>query len=213
MSVLMRAPRECGSWFWEIDGAGDGLGPALEKAARAAEVLGKSVLLKPLRIEYDWYVSGRGGIAVKTTLGLRRSLDDPELPALIRQTRPSGFPEAEVSSVRVLGSGVWFDATGSPRWEPGLVDLEVSPEGTDVTVEVSVHHDIWKFYDFFGLPHPELRDKNAPRLADALRHMEKAFGLPAETGEPTYFGVAEGYGIATPDASKDGKGPDLTDKF
>jgi hypothetical protein len=36
MAVLMRAPRECGSWFWNLDGVApdiiDGRGPNLTDA-------------------------------------------------------------------------------------------------------------------------------------------------------------------------------------
>jgi hypothetical protein len=53
-------------------------------------------------------------------------------------------------------------------------------------------------------------EHNAPRLAAALRRLDDVLGVAAEPGEPTYFGVAEGYGIKAPDII-DGLGPDLTD--
>ncbi|MDX2908665.1 hypothetical protein [Streptomyces griseiscabiei] len=51
---------------------------------------------------------------------------------------------------------------------------------------------------------------NAPRLSAALRSLDTFLGVPAEPGDPTYFGSAEGHGIKRPDVI-DGRGPDLTD--
>lgn len=54
---------------------------------------------------------------------------------------------------------------------------------------------------------------SAPRLADALRAIESALGMEAETGEATYFGSAVGYSVSTPDPDDDGMGSNLTRKL
>ncbi|WP_234348090.1 hypothetical protein [Streptomyces specialis] len=213
MAILMRAPRECGSWLWELGETDGGLTAALGAVARVVDVLRRHSLLDPHALEHGWYIPGRGGLGLSTRLGLTTALDDPGLVDQVFRARPSGFPTAEISGVRVLGSGVWFDVQGRPHREPGLVDVEVTPDAIDLAIEVTVHHDIWKYFDFSGRPHPDVQRRNAPRLALALQDIEKTLAVKAVPGEPTYFGVAEGYGIATPDASDDGYGPDLTDKL
>ncbi|MEU2564292.1 hypothetical protein ABZ626_33925 [Streptomyces longispororuber] len=75
---------------------------------------------------------------------------------------------------------------------------------------VSVHHDIWCWFDFSGRPHPEVQSMNAPRLTQPLREVCTTLGMEAEAGEPTYFGHAVDFGISTPDADDNGLGPDLT---
>ncbi|MEV4433432.1 hypothetical protein [Streptomyces sp. NPDC049585] len=214
MSRLIRAPRECGSWWWEFDDVAiPGLEATLATAARMVEVLENHGLLKAQKLEYGWYVEGVGGIGLTTTLPLTVPLGDPALAERIRQSRPVGFPEAQVADIRVLGVGTWIDAQGRERREQGLVDLEMTPDPDSIAAELTVHHDIWKLFDFSGRPHPELQQRNAPRLAAALQELDAVLGEAATPGEATYFGVAEGYGIATPDLSSDGLGPDLTDKL
>ncbi|GGO89368.1 hypothetical protein GCM10012280_32340 [Wenjunlia tyrosinilytica] len=214
MSTLMRAPRECGSWSWDLDGiASPGLASALAVAARMAEVLAKHSLLVPSTIEYGWYIPGGGGIGITTTLCLSTQLGDPELVDGVLQSRPVGFQTAEVDDIRVLGSGLWVDADGQQHRESGLLELEVSPVPIGLTAEVAVFHDIWTWYDFSGRPHPEVQRRNAPRLAAALRALDSLLGTKAEPGEPTYFGAAEGYGVQAAEPSADGSGPDLTDRL
>jgi hypothetical protein len=94
--------------------------------------------------------------------------------------------------------------------ERDLVVLAVSPDSRHLWAEVAVFHDVWGYFDFAGTPHPDVQERNAPRLAAALRALDSLLGVVAEQGDPTYFGRAEGYGVETPDAI-DGRGPDLTD--
>ena len=124
--------------------------------------------------------------------------------------RPAGFAEAEAGDILVSGSGIWLDADGKPRHEHRLVALTVSPESLGLSAEVAVFHDIWGQFDYRGLPHPEIHQRNAPRLAAALQALDALLGVAAEPGEPTYFGTADGYGIKVPDVIG-GRGPDLTD--
>ncbi|OKI85074.1 hypothetical protein AMK11_21800 [Streptomyces sp. CB02414] len=210
----MRAPRECGSWFWDLEEvAAPGLESALATAATMAEVLRKRELLTPHSLEYGWYVLDAGGIGVTTRLSLTVPLGDELLPERVVNTRPSGFPNAEVDDLHVIGAGSWIDANGMARREPRLIELSVSPAPVGLSAEVLVHHDIWAWFDFAGRPHPQIYQHNAPRLADALEELNAVLGVRAEPGEATYFGSATDLGIATADALDDGTGPNVTDKL
>ncbi|MFI9308353.1 hypothetical protein [Streptomyces triculaminicus] len=214
MSTLMRAPRECGSWFWDLEDVSQpGLDSALAVAHRMAEVLERHGLLTPHRLEYSWYVLDSGGIDVTTTLALTVPLGDSHVSERVLQSRPCGFPDAEVDDIHVVGPGTWIDAKGESRREPRLVDLSVSPAPVSLTAELAVHHDIWGWFDFAGKPHPDVYQRNAPRLKAALQELNSILGVDAEPGEATHFGFASDLGIGTPDAYEDGSGPDLTYKL
>lgn len=207
-----RAPRESASWTWDMgDVEPPGLKSALAVAARMSQVLRKhGLLLPPLGLEWDWFVYGRGGMGITTRLSSLRSLDDPELPAHILAARPVDFPDAQVGSILVVGTGTWIDATGDRHQEHRLVELTVAPDAPGIWAELAVFHDIWGPFDFRGLPHPDVEKQNAPRLAAALQSLDALLGVAAEPGDPTYFGSAEGHGIKPPEVI-DGRGPDLTD--
>lgn len=212
MSILMRAPKECGSWKWDLeDVAEQGLEPALSVAARMSVVLRKHGLLEPDSLEWTWFQIGKGGLGIYSRLSLvSRSLDEPTLAEEMRACRPSGHPKAEMGAVTVFGRGEWIDADGNPRKEYRLVELMVSPGNLGPYAELSVYHDVWSECDFRGRPHPVVYANNAPRLAAALQELDGLLGVEAEPGERTYFGVAEGYGLEAPELV-DGLGPDLTD--
>ncbi|MFE6739137.1 hypothetical protein [Streptomyces tubercidicus] len=212
MPTLMRAPRECGSWFWDLeDVTAPGLESALETAARMCALLQANELLEPVSLEWSWFEVGKGGLGIHNRLDIvGRSLDDAEIAEQVRACQPIGHPSAEMSEITVVGSGVWLDAEGIRHREPGLVELSISPDLIGPSAELSVYHDVWGLCDFRGRPHPTLHAHNAPRLAAALRSLDDLLGVAAEPGEPTYFGVAEGHGIKAPDII-DGLGPDLTD--
>ncbi|GHE54669.1 hypothetical protein GCM10018785_25110 [Streptomyces longispororuber] len=212
MAALLRAPKECGSWFWGLEEvAAPGLEWALATAARMAGVLERFELLSPVRLEYDWYVFGEGFTGVTSTVALTTSLADPDLADRLRGTRPVAFPTADIDDVHVVGAGAWFDATGGRRRESRLIELSVSPLPIGLSAELCVHHDIWNWFDFSGHPHPEIYNANAPRLALALAELNSLLGVVAEPGEPTCFGAATHDGVAIPEADEDGLGPDLTD--
>ncbi|MGW0556027.1 hypothetical protein ACWDZ6_17755 [Streptomyces sp. NPDC002926] len=212
MSTLMRAPQECASWVWELDEfATPGLESALMTAARMSAVLREHGLLEPGSLEWDWFVFGVGGLGLHTRLSLAGGpIDDAHLAQRVLQCRPVGFPDAQVSDILVSGSGTWVDAEGKHHREQRLVELTVSPDSIGLSAEVSVFHDIWGEFDFRGHPHPDVRKRNAPRLAAALQSLDSLLGVAAEPGEATYFGCAEGHAIQVPDVL-DGRGPDLSD--
>lgn len=215
MSMLMRAPQPCGSWFWDLSEVEEpGLVSALKIAARMVDVLRGYDLLDPVMLEYRWYVLGAGSTGVTSGLLIPTTpLNDPKLPEKVLASRPNGFPDAEVGDLEVIGSGLWITSEGGSRKESRLIDLSVSPDPFGPSAEVAVHHDIWCWFDFSGRPHPEVYNQNAPRLAKALEDLTSVLGVAPEAGEPTYFGHAHGYGISTPDSCDDGLGPDLTDKL
>ncbi|GLX18836.1 hypothetical protein [Streptomyces lavendulae] len=212
MSILMRAPRESGSWFWDLyDVSESGLEPALATAARMTAVLSAHGLLEPQALEWSWFEVGKGGLGIDSSLSLiSRSLSDEKLGDEIRGCRPVGHPGAEMTGFVVVGSGTWYNAEGDARKEERLVELRVSPDSIGPSATLSVHHDVWATCDFYGNPHPEVHARNAPRLATALRELDALLGVDAEPGEPTYFGMAKAYGLEDAELI-DGRGPDLTD--
>lgn len=212
MAALTRSPKECGSWFWDLDDVVEpGLESALRTAGRMSAVLQKHALLEPAALEWNWFQVGKGGLGIHSRLDLvRRPLDDPELPDELRACRPVGHPQAKMGGILVLGSGAWFDADGTRHNDYRLVELMVSPDEIGPSAELSVYHDVWGLCDFRGEPHPAIHAANAPRLASALQELVHVLGVEAEPGEPTYYGRAEGYALKAPDII-DGRGPDLTD--
>ncbi|MDG9721109.1 hypothetical protein [Streptomyces sp. DH24] len=213
MSILMRAPRECASWFWDLeDYAPPGLRSALVAAARMAEVLRKHDLLEPRSLEWSWFIPGLGGAPASTRLHLLGAIDDEQVFQRVQGMRPVGYHEAVPGDILVVGNGVWLDGEGVPRREYQLVELSVSPEELGLSAEVAVHHDVWGPFDFRGEPHPEVYRQNAPRLAAALRELEAVLGVEAEPGQPTNFGRAVGYGVDEP-VVVDGRGPDFVDQL
>ncbi|MFD9629394.1 hypothetical protein [Streptomyces violascens] len=213
MSTLMRAPKECGSWYWDLEeSVPPGLGSALAVAAGVTNVLKRFDLMDPVKLEYAWYVLNVGPTGVRSTLFTSQPLDDPDLPRKVLGSRPVAFPDAEVGDLHIGGAGTWFDAAGKGRRE-WLVELSVSPSPFGVSVNLAVHHDIWSLLDFSGRPHPDVYQRNAPRLADALREITTLLSVSPEVGEPTYFGHAVEFGIYTSEAEEDGLGIDLTDRL
>ncbi|MFD9421523.1 MULTISPECIES: hypothetical protein [unclassified Streptomyces] len=214
MSLLMRAPRTCGSWFWDLDDVtAPGLKAALETAAHMTAVLRRYELLEPTSLEWSWFEVGKGGLGIHSRLDiLGLSLNDAAIAEQTRACRPTGHPNAEMSEILIVGSGTWFDKEGDPHREPRLVELTVSPDSIGPSAELSVHHDVWGAYDFRGVPHASVYMNNAPRLSAALRDLDGMLGITAEPGEATYFGVAEGHGLKSPDVIG-GLGPNLTDSL
>ncbi|MFD7497958.1 hypothetical protein ACFV8T_37390 [Streptomyces sp. NPDC059832] len=218
MSTLMRAPKHCGSWYWDLEEStptgpeSELIAATLIKASQFIEVLSSHDLLTATKIEYNWYAPNCGWTGLLSSLSIPETpLHTPDLPERVLGSRPTAYPNAYIREFYVTGSGTWFDSKGNPRKEFGLVNLSLSPFSIGISAEVAVHHDIWSWFDFSGRPHPEVYNRNAPRLANALREITSVLGVEPDPGEPTYFGHAVGFGVSTPDADDDGLGPNLTD--
>ncbi|WP_307835499.1 hypothetical protein [Streptomyces adelaidensis] len=153
---------------------------------------------------------GGGSTGLATRMSLQGPIDGREVPPRVERSRPVGFPDAQLGSILVMGSGTWIDVAGEKHREHRLVELTVAPDALGIWAELAVFHDIWGPFDFRGVPHPDVEKRNAPRLTAALKSLDALLGVPAEPGDPTYFGSAEGHGIKAPDVI-DGRGPDLTD--
>ncbi|MFE2527235.1 hypothetical protein ACFXEL_23635 [Streptomyces sp. NPDC059382] len=209
--MLMRAPKESGSWTWDLDDVAEpGLESMLVIAGRMSALLEKYDLLAPASLEWDWFEAGKGTLSVSSRLNIgARSLGDPALGDGLRACRPTGHPQAEIGGFLVLGSGAWFDADGARHTEHRLVELELTSNQMGTWAELSVFHDVWGQCDFRGEPQPIIHATNAPRLVSALQELDHVLGVAAEPGEPTFYGRAEGYGLGAPDII-DGLGPDVT---
>lgn len=111
MPTLMPAPEECASWEWELDGfAPPGLESALRTAALMSAVLREHELFGPSSLEWNWFVYGVGGIGIATRLSVMGRLDEADPAQPIQQSRPVGFPDAEVGAIVLSGTGKWIDA-------------------------------------------------------------------------------------------------------
>lgn len=138
-------------------------------------------------------IPGKGGTGIVTSFSLSdHPLDSPETVERILSSRPVGCPDAAVDWIELLGPGIWIDAEGRRRRESHLVELEVYTNPIAARVRLSVHHDVWVYYDFFGNPHPEVYRANAPRLEAALRELEDVLGVESCPGEHTLFGTPNG---------------------
>ncbi|MFJ6779870.1 hypothetical protein [Streptomyces yangpuensis] len=113
--MLMRAPRESGSWTWILDDVtGPGLEFALNAAARMSAVLEKHDLLELHSIEWSWRHAARRGLAGDSCLSVSPSeIARPAWPERLR----SLHPQARISSILLLGSGAWVDADGERHRE------------------------------------------------------------------------------------------------
>ncbi|MFD3686447.1 hypothetical protein ACFWTE_16670 [Nocardiopsis sp. NPDC058631] len=216
MSNLLRAPSEVGSWLWYVEAPENpDISDSLVVVARVASVLEKHDLLKSDVIEICWSEYGKGKIGIWTKAAPGIPFADPRYATFVQQGRPSGFPKAHAAHIETVSTGAWIDASGKRHQELQLVNLMVSPDPNEIQVEISVHHDIWSWYNFSGHPHPEIYDQNAPRLAAALEEVETMLEAETENGEGTYFGTSEGFWIKRPDPEDlvDGLAMDATDRL
>ncbi|GAA1450790.1 hypothetical protein [Nocardiopsis tropica] len=215
MGVLFRAPVEVGSWSWDIDFQGwPGVGDLLACLNETVPVLEGEELLRVSVISVRWREKG-GGEGVKITYPVGSVVNESGALEPFHIELPSGLSDPMVSTIDLIGNGVWFDEDGERHEADQLVVVFVTSVPGAIGFELQVHHDIWSTYAFDGTPHPTIREKNAPRLARAIEGIEEVFRIEAEPGEPTYFGTSDRYGVRDPQPEEifDGRGPDKTDQF
>ena len=197
--TLLRAPRATGSWTWWP--AERAAGP-VEQAATAGRLTAITVrhgLLRPTRVACRWELDGRAVPGAWAQTGVAGTVEPADLIAGLAAARPEHLPErARIGELVITGTGTWFGETGAPRTEAGLLELTVETAMDDPSVGIEVFHDIWMSHDFHGRPHPGLRARNAPRLAELLADIGTALDAEAEPGEATSFGHAVDLGVENP---------------
>ncbi len=214
MSLLMRSPKATATWTWvvEHDEGSDGLEVGCTTAVSVAKALRGCDLLYLDCVDVDWFQYGAGHTGYRSRILHCSDVTAGALADKVREARPMGRPEAYPESLLLIGPGNWITPEGRKRGEPELLGVSIDVATEDTMVELSVYHDIWAENDFFGRPHPEVHDRNAPRLRKVLTDLEALLG-ETEIGEPTYFGTAIDDGVAAPRGGSVGGGLDVTDRL
>lgn len=213
MTQLLSASRDIASWDWYVDNENSqGLGKASGMVLSVSEILTRHSLLELDEVRVSWHKFGHGSIGFRSLVSLNGAgdLSAGVLADRITASQPVGCPEAYVGQIDLLGSGFWINSSGEMKLENRLVDVSLLIDPVDISVALSVRHDIWMWFDFSGIPHSEVYHNNAPRLSAALREIEEALETEIIPGDATYFAEPEGYGIATPDANLLGLGRNET---
>lgn len=196
MTTLLRAPRDCGSWMWFPEHVSPGLLNQYALAARVVEITTRHGLLFSPRVTSDWRVNGVVVNRALSTVQADGPLDDPAVLAAVTAARPEGLaPDAEPGTIQLAGPGTWLDAHGAAHEEDTLVRIDVHMVAADGWLNMDVFHDIWMPYDFAARPHPEVFQRNAPRLAATITEISALLGSEAEPGEHTYFGHSVALGV------------------
>jgi hypothetical protein len=211
---LFRAPIEVGSWSWDIDFQGwPKVDDLLSCLGETVPVLEEEELLRVSDVSVRW--RGKGGEGVKINYPVGSVVNESGALEPVHVELPSGISDPVVSTIDLIGPGVWFHEDGGRHETNQLVVVFVTSAPGAIGFVLQVHHDIWSSYAFDGTPHSTIREKNAPRLARAIEGIEEVFRIEAEPGEPTYFGTSDRYGVRDPRPEEifDGRGPDKTEQF
>ncbi len=97
-------------------------------------------------------------------------------------------------SADVACTGTVAGVEGETRQE-NLFRLGAHAAADFVSVEMTTSTDVWMPYDLKGRPQPAVHQANAPRLAAALRDLEKALESETEPDDPTHFGKPTETGV------------------
>lgn len=213
MTRLMSTSGHTAYWSWEIDSESDqNINIASELALSTSEILRSRNLMNLSEVRVRWHRAGQGYFGYKSLINVfeGETVDAQELTDRILASQPMKYPDAEPGLLGLSGPGVWIDSDGEERKDHGLIDISFFITPWDIDVTLGVRHDIWSWFDFSGIPHPEIYQKNAPRLTSVIKEMEELLGIETTPGEPTYFATPERYGIARTEANEDGTGFDST---
>lgn len=207
MSLLLSAPEPVGQWTWDIDAeSDDNLERGVHLIPPIARVLRSHGLLDLSRVQVSWHTHGQGATRFSSLVSVYKENQEPSenLLHLIMESRPSVLPNSYPGRITLLGSGTWIDADGRERIEERLALVTLLTDTFWVHLTLEVQHDIWAWFDFSGTPHPEIYQKNAPRLSSALQEIEEIMGVETEPGNATFFGTSEKYGVKTPKTKQEG---------
>ncbi|MDA0563780.1 hypothetical protein LG943_05480 [Streptomonospora sp. S1-112] len=212
MVLLYRSDAPVASWTWEVGAPGGGPG-GLDLGARvavtAADVLEKTELLHLRAVEVSWAAPDGTEAPFRTRVSSSQPFTAENLAQRIRDARPAGDPDLPPAALALIGAGRWFAPGGDSRTDPALLTGTVRLGPSAAYLELAAHHDIWAEHDFFGTPHPEIHELNAPRLSAGLRAVEQALGSPGTPGGPTFFGTPFNHGVRS-HVAEDGTGVDVS---
>ncbi|MFE6307463.1 hypothetical protein [Nocardiopsis sp. NPDC057823] len=211
----MRAPVPVASWSWTLEGpeGTDGLTAGAPAVLKVSDILQAHDLLYLQKIEVDWFEFGIGNTGFRSTILHCQDMTTEKLKEKTLESQPRSRPNSYPETLRIIGPGNWITPEGKKRGEPELLVASIDIATEDTQVEVSVYHDIWASNDFFGNPHHETYNANAPRLERALENIEKILGVEAEAGDPTYFGTSLRHGVESPRGGVSKSGLDVTDRL
>lgn len=211
MSLLLSSPWPSASWRWEAEFQEDvGVETAAATALTLAALLQDHELLQLQQVEVYWYVPKKRILRSSSLITLKTGVETPigDLLQDISASRPSGYPDAFAGRLVLSGPGKWIDAQGHKHTEQQLSTAILSLHAEEIGVTLVVRHDIWSYYDFSGIPHPEIHARNAPRLTALLKAMEATLETDTIEGEPTHFAEPDENGIKIEEPDEYGRGHD-----
>ncbi|MDA0563779.1 hypothetical protein LG943_05475 [Streptomonospora sp. S1-112] len=200
MSALMSVRSPIATWTWLLDHDvdADGLDVGAPIALTVADTLEKSGLLVLDHVDVEWHSLTTGLVRSRTRIRAPFRETPEEFAADIWKSRPAGHPDAIPSYLHMRGRGYWVTPADTLREEPDICSATLAVYDSATMLSVGVHHDIWSPRDFRGRPHPEVSERNAPRLEKALRDLETALGARLDADEPdeaTAYAEPCGYGV------------------
>ncbi|MBV2362285.1 hypothetical protein [Streptomonospora nanhaiensis] len=201
MSSLMSVRSPIATWTWLLDHDvdADGLDVGAPIALTVADTLEKAGLLVLDHVDVEWHSGATGPIWPRTRIRNPFRETPEAFSSDIRKSRPSGHPDAIPSHLHLRGRGYWATPSDTLREEPDICSATLTVYDSATLLTVGVHHDIWSLSDFLGRPHPDVHERNAPRLEKALRDLETALSTPLdadEPDEPTKYAEPVGYGVS-----------------
>lgn len=211
MTRLLRSPSGVASWDWVVEERfTDHIGFGVRCTVTVARILEEFDLLKLSEVCVRWHRDGQGSVGLESVIWVHEGggVAPEYIVQRIWDSRPAAYPDSTVGSIRISGPGSWRNSDGEDNSEPQLIWMTCMPTDTEVWFEITVCHDIWAEYDFFGNAHKVVYDYNAPRLASALKSIEEELGVEIEEGDPTFYASPKKYGVVSHPGEAPGRGFD-----